>query len=282
MPVLDAFWRACGSCLHWRVLLWSLLPLLLAGALVAALGWAYWEAAVAGVRSTLEDWALIASLLRWLDAMGLQSLRSLLAPLLVVAMAVPVVLLSTLLLVAALVTPAVVQLVSKRRFDGLYAANGASGWQALLWSLTCTAAALLALLLSVPLWFVPPLALLVPPLIWGWLTYRILAFDVLAAHASANERRTLLHQRRWPLLSMGISCGYLASLPSLLWAAGPTALIAAPLLAPLAVWLYTVVFVFAACWFAHYLLAELSVYRAGAGAGTGTATSSPVMESKLS
>ena len=42
-----------------------------------------------------------------------------------------------------------------------------------------------------PLWFVPPLVLIVPPLIWGWLTYRVMGFDVLAEHASREERRQL-------------------------------------------------------------------------------------------
>ena len=39
------------------------------------------------------------------------------------------------------------------------------------------------------------------------------------------------------------------------------ALILAPVLAVVSVWLYTLVFVFAACWFTHYLLAELQRLR---------------------
>jgi hypothetical protein len=72
------------------------------------------------------------------------------------------------------------------------------------WSAACTAAALLALVLSIPLWFVPPLVLVLPPLIWGWLTCRVLAFDVLAQHATPAERRQVLRQQRWPLLAMGV------------------------------------------------------------------------------
>jgi hypothetical protein len=56
----------------------------------------------------------------------------------VVALSVPVVLLLTLLLVAALATPAVVRLVADRRYPGLQALQGASWWQGLLWSLLCT------------------------------------------------------------------------------------------------------------------------------------------------
>ena len=68
-------------------------------------------------------------------------------------------------------------------------------------------------MLSVPLWLVPPLVLVLPPLIWGWLTCRVMAFDVLAEHASADERRTILRGQRWPLLAMGVVCGYLGAAP---------------------------------------------------------------------
>ena len=129
------------------------------------------------------------------------------------------------------------------------------------WSLACAAAALAALVLSIPLWLVPPLVMVVPPLIWGWLTYRVFAFDVLATHASAAERRHLLRHRRWPLLAMGVVTGVLGAAPSALWALSAAALIFAPLLVVASVWLYTLVFAFAACWFAHYLLTELDIER---------------------
>jgi len=154
-----------------------------------------------------------------------------------------------------------VRMVAARRFPGLQRLDGGSWWRGLLWSLVCTAAAMAALVLSIPLWFVPPLVVVLPPLIWGWLTCRIFAYDVLAAHASADERRYLLRTRRWPLLGIGVACGYLGALPSLLWAASAATLIFAPLLVVVSVWLYTLVFAFASCWFAHYGLAELQRLR---------------------
>ena len=264
--LFDSFWRAAVYSLHWRVLMWSLLPLALAGAAVGLLGWAYWESAVAAVRSLLEQTQLVTAMLNWLDDIGANRLRAVMAPMIVVALSVPLVVLATLLLVAVMVTPAVVQTVAARRFPGLQPLQGCSWWQALAWSLACTAAALAALVLSVPLWFVPPLVLVLPPLIWGWLTGRVFAYEALASHASPDERRHLLRRRRWPLLWMGVVCGYLGALPSLVWAVGAAALIFAPVLALLSVWLYTVVFVFAACWFTHYMLAELQALRSAAAA----------------
>ena len=124
-------------------------------------------------------------------------------------------------------------------------------------SLGCTALALGALVLSIPFWFVPPLVLVLPPLIWGWLTYRVLSYDVLATHASREERVLLLDDERWPLLGMGIACGALSAAPSLLWAVSALAVVLAPFLILVAIWLYTLVFAFSSLWFAHYLLAAL-------------------------
>lgn len=259
--LLDAFWRAAAYCLHPRVILLSLAPLLLAGGLTLALGYFFWEPAVAGVRATLEGWALIDALLKWLDTMGASGLRALIAPLVIVALALPAIVVLSLLTVALLMAPALVTLVTRRRFADLEAKRGATLWQSVLWSLGCTLVALAALVLSIPLWFVPPLILVLPPLIWGWLTCRVMAFDVLAEHASADERRTILREQRWPLLAIGVVCGYLGAAPTLLWAIGAAALIFAPLLVLVSVWLYTLVFAFAALWFAHYALAALHQLR---------------------
>ena len=260
-PLFDAFWRAVAYCMHPRVMLWSVAPLLLAGGAVFALGWLYWEGAIASLRATMEQWALVASFMAWLDSVGGAKLHALMAPMILVALAVPLVVVLALVLVATLMTPAIVALVVQRRFPDLERRHGASWWQSLLWSLVCTVVALIALVLSIPLWFVPPLVLILPPLIWGWLTCRVFTFDVLAAHASAAERRQIVHEQRWRLLAIGIVCGYLGAAPSVVWALSAAALVFAPLLIVISVWLYTLVFVFAGCWFAHFALAELQRLR---------------------
>jgi len=260
--LLDAFWRASAYCLHPRVIVWSLAPLLIAGGLTWLLGWLYWEAAVDAVRGTLDDWALLASFFKWLDAMGATGFRTVLAPLIIVALSVPAVVLLSLLLVALTMTPAIVSLVAVRRFPQLERKRGASMLQSVSWSIGCTLGALVVLIASIPLWFIPPLVLVVPPLIWGWLTWRVMAFDVLADHASRDERRALMREHRWPMLAIGIVTGYLGAAPSLVWAIGAMALVFAPLLIVASVWLYTLVFAFSSLWFAHYALAALRRLRA--------------------
>jgi hypothetical protein len=188
---------------------------------------------------------------------GLAAIGTGLAPFVVVLLAVPLIVVLSLLLVTWLMTPALVRLVHERRFADLQRKHGAGWWGSALWSLGYMLVALLLLVLSLPLWLIPPLVLVLPPLIWGWLTCRVMAFDVLADHASAEERRRLMREHRWPLLAIGIATGYLGAAPALLWAASALTLVFAPLLVVLSVWLYTLVFAFAALWFAHFALAAL-------------------------
>lgn len=259
--LLDSFWRAAAYLMMPRVVGLSLLPLLIAGGLSLGLGYFYWESSVAGVRGVLESWSLVESVLIWIDGFAGPSFRTVLAPLIVVALAIPVIVVLSLLLVATLMTPAIVSLVAERRFGKLEKRHGGAMWQGLLLSLGCTAVALVAMFVTMPLWLIPPLVLIIPPLIWGWLTTKVMAFDVLADHASKDERRAVLKEHRWQLLLIGIVTGYLGAAPTLLWAVSAATLIFAPLLIAVSVWLYTLVFAFSALWFAHYGLAALQRHR---------------------
>ena len=262
LQVLDATWRAAAYCWHPKALLWSLLPLLLAAGAVFGAGWLGWESAVDGVRGLLERGDLLPALFEWLEAIGAPDLRPVLAPLIVVAFEVPAVVLLTLLLLVWIAAPALARLVARRRFPELECSEHAAGPLAALgWSVLCTLMAVVALLLSMPLWLVPPLVLVLPPLIWGWLTYRVLSYDVLAEHASREERRELIRRHRMPLLAMGVLAGLLGAAPGLVWVSGGMFAALAPVLVPAAIWIYTLVFAFAALWFSHFALAALAALR---------------------
>ncbi|HWP17843.1 MAG TPA: EI24 domain-containing protein [Burkholderiaceae bacterium] len=261
-PLLDAFWRAVAYCLHPRVVLLSLLPLAAIAGLTFALGWFFWEPAVDAVRLQLDRWALLDAALAWLESIGAQGLRGVLAPLVVVALAVPLIVIVSLLAVGFIMTPWLVALVAARRFPDLERRQGEAWWRSVWWSLASTVVALVLLVVSVPFWLIPPLVLVLPPLIWGWLAYRVLSFDALAEHASRQERQELVREHRWQLWVMGVLSGYAGAAPSLVWAFGAVSFIFAPLLIVASVWIYTVVFAFSSLWFVHYCLAALQRLRA--------------------
>ena len=265
---LDSLWRAAGYCLRPRVIALSLLPLVLMVALALGLGYFYWDGAVAAVRGWLESSDLARPFWGLLESIGVPGLKGVLAPLLLIFATTPLIVVGTLLLVAVFMTPALTNLVARRRFPGLERKHGASLLAGLGWSLASTGLALLALLVSLPLWLVPPLILLLPPLIWGWLTYRVMAFDVLAGFASRDERREIFREHRLWLFGIGVIGGFLGAAPSIVWASGALFVAAFVLLAPVAIWIYTLVFAFASLWFAHYCLAALAQLRAVSPPGT--------------
>lgn len=259
--IFDALWRAALHCLHPRVMALSALPLLLIGAMAAVLGYFYWDSTVASVQATLESVGWLATVWQWLQNWGASDVPPLLAPLLLVAVVIPLCVIAALLLVGLISTPLLVHWVGTWRFAALERKKGASFWRSLLWMLGSTLLAVVALVVSMPLWLIPPLVLVLPPLIWGWLTYRVMAFDALAEHADAQERHEILTRYRGSFLLMGIVCGYLGAAPGLVWASGIVFAAAFVVLIPLAVWIYTVVFAFSSLWFTHFSLAALQQLR---------------------
>ena len=248
-------------CIHPRVIALSVLPLIVMVVISLGLGYFYWDAALAAVRSGLESYELLNTMVRWLEGLGLGNLRVVLAPVLLLSLAIPVIVIVALLFVALLMTPAMVALVAERRFPKMERKKGGSLVASLFWSLTSTALAAVALIISIPLWLIPPLILILPPLIWGWLTYRVMSYDALVDHASAGERREIFRRHRASLLSIGVISGYLGAAPSLIWASGAMFVVMAPILVPVAIWIYTLVFAFSSLWFAHYCLAALDQLR---------------------
>ncbi|MFZ2294908.1 MAG: EI24 domain-containing protein [Polaromonas sp.] len=259
--LLDSFWRAVMYCLHPRVIALSVLPVMIMGALSLGLGYFFWEDALMAVRSNLESYALVNTMVGWLEGLGLSSLRLVLAPALLLFLAIPVIVITTLLFVAMFMTPTMVALVADRRFVQLERKKGGSLLASVFWSLGSTALAAVLLVVTIPLWLIPPLILVLPPLIWGWLTYRVMSYDALAEHASSEERRQIFRENRLPLLGIGVLSGYLGAAPSLLWASGAMFVAMAPILVPVAIWIYTLVFAFSSLWFAHYCLAALEQLR---------------------
>lgn len=264
-PLIDSFWRAAAYCLIPRVITLSLLPLVLITLVSVGGGYLFWADAVAWMQAVLEGASWLEPLWSWLHLFGADNLPVALAPLLVLMLATPLIVIGCVLAVAMLMAPAMVTLVAQRRFALLQRKRGGSLVASVLWSLGATAAALIALVLSMPLWLIPPLVLVLPPLIWGWLTYRVMAFDALAEHASKAERQEIFQRHQLSLLTIGVLTGFLGAAPSIVWASGLVFAAAFFVLVPLAIWIYTLVFAFASLWFTHFCLAALQQLRAQRG-----------------
>jgi hypothetical protein len=262
---LDSFWRALAYCLMPRVMLLSLLPLAMLLVLSVSWGYFYWAPTQDWVRDMLASWQVLQGMMDWLQENGAGELQAVMVPLVVIFAITPVLVVVSLLAVSLMMSPALVDLVVQRRFAHLALKRGGTTLTSLAWTVGSTLVALVAMLISLPLWAVPPLMFVVPPLIWGWLSYRVMVFDALVNHASREERLAIGRQHRLPLLLIGVLTGYMGALPSLVWASGAVFAAAFLVLIPMAIWIYALVFAFTSLWFAHYSLAALEALRAESG-----------------
>ncbi len=266
MPLfLDSFWRALAYCLMPRVMLLSLLPLAMLLVLSLSWGYFYWSPTQEWVRDMLASWQVLQGMMDWLQDNGAGELQSVVVPLVVIFAITPILVVVSLLAVSLMMTPALVDLVVQRRFAHLALKHGGTTVTSLVWTIGSTLAALVAMVITLPLWAVPPLMFIVPPLIWGWLSYRVMVYDALVVHASREERIEIGRQHRVGLLMVGVLTGYLGALPSLVWASGAVFAAAFLVLIPLAIWIYALVFAFTSLWFTHYSLAALEALRAESG-----------------
>ena len=254
--IADSLWRAAAYCLHPVVILLSFMPVIIMGAAAWFLARFYWEDALDAVMA----WEIIKQINSLLAGIGLGKLHTLVGQLVVVMLATPVIVVGSLLLVTAMMAPWMVKLVAKRRFPALEKLRGGTIIGSVFHALWVTLVAAVVMVFSMPLWLIPPLILILPPVIWGWLTYRVMSYDVLADHATRQERREIVRAHRWTLLGMGVLSGYVSMLPSMVWGIG-AALIYAPFVIVAAIWIYTLVFAFTGLWFGHYLLSALADLR---------------------
>ena len=266
-PLFHSFFRALMTQMHPRMLLMTVLPFVAA---VALWGLALWLG-LQPLIDQLHAWFSDYGLFRWsgemLDSLGLSGLRTLLVPLIAMWLLLPLMIVTALFLVGVLAMPAIGRHVGQHHYPQLERRHGGSFGGSVWVSLSSFVAFLFAWLITLPLNLVPLFALIVQPLLWGWLTCRVMAYDALSDFADADELMKIRIGQRFPLLVIGVVTGSLGAVPGLLWLGGVMSVIFFPVLAAVAIWLYLLVFVFSGLWFQHYCLDALARLRSTPIAG---------------
>ena len=261
-PVLVAFGRAVLSQLHFRMLLLTVMPFVVSVAIWGVLLWLGLQPMIDWLHAWFQasdGFGVAADVLGWF---GLGNLSIVLVPLIAMWVLLPLMILTALIFVGVLAMPMIVRHVAGRHYPDVEKRRGGS-LAGSLWVATYSFIVFIVLwLLTLPLSFFPPLTFVIQPALWGWLTYRVMAYDALAEHADAQEIRELMRIHRWPLLSIGAVAGAMGAAPTLLWLGGALSVVFFPLLAAGAIWLYVLVFVFTGLWFQHYCLEALAAHRA--------------------
>jgi len=279
-PLFTSFGRALYSQFHFRMMLLTFLPFIILVAIwyvVLSFSFNPMIDLIQGYFVAYDWFKVTSSTLGWL---GLGSLKTVIVPLIAMWLLLPLLILSALLMTGMLTMPAIVKHVASRHHFHLEARKGGGLWRSLWIAVSSYFVFALLWIVSLPLAIIPPLGFVIQPILWGWLTYRVITFDALAEHADAEELKMITKSHRRPLLLIGMITGAMGTVPMLMWLGGiltaTLSVVLLPVLAGLAIWLYLMVFVFTGLWFEHYCLAALAKHRTSGTAG-GFATADPPM-----
>ncbi|MYM35388.1 hypothetical protein GTP38_13715 [Duganella sp. FT94W] len=260
--VIRAWSRAFLSQWHGKLLLMSIAPFLLALGVWAVALYFYLQPLVDYLHALFTDHKLFATSTSWLRSLGLGTLTAVVPPLIAMLALLPLMILTALIFIGVVAMPVICRHVGRRHFAQLEQRKGGS-------ILGSVGVALGGMLIFIGLWIVtlplyafPPLAVLVQALLWGWLTCRVMVYDVLADYASSEERHRMLKQHRLRLLAIGVVSGAAGALPGALWLGGVMAVVFFPFLAAASIWLYVLIFIFTGLWFAYYCMEALAQMRA--------------------
>ena len=260
--LVRAFGLALVGSMHPRMLWLSFRPFLIISVFWGCLIWLTWTPALAILGSFLTNSIFTNWIQDGLIWAGFDHARAWIAPFFFVMLAIPLIAISLLVLIAFSTVPTIVNnLCRHSQYSSLQCKQGGSLIGSLAYTFWSAFICLALVMLTLPVWWIPPLFAILPPLLWGWLTMRLMAYDVLARHASSQERDTLIQQYRWSLLVMGIACGVLGAVPTFFWASSALALVLFPIVSFMALWIYSLIFVFAGLWFSHFLLDALQTLR---------------------
>jgi len=260
--VFKSFGMALVGTMHPRMLWLSFRPFLIVSVLWGCLIWLAWTPALEVLSSFLTTSIFTSWIQDGLVWAGFENARAWIAPLFFVMLIIPLITISLLVFIAFSTVPSIVNIACRQsQYQDLECKRGGGFFGSLIYSLWSALICLALVMLTLPVWWVPPLVAVLPPLLWGWLTMRLMSYDVLAKHASSEERDLLLQRCRWPLLCMGIASGMLGAVPTFFWATSALALVLFPIVSFIALWIYSLIFVFAALWFSYFLLDALKQLR---------------------
>jgi len=260
--VFKSFGLALVGVMHPKMLWLSLRPFLIVSVFWGTLIWLTWTPALEMLSTFLTASMFTSWIADGLIWAGFESARAWIAPLFFVMLLIPLISITLLVFIALTTVPTVVKVVARQyAYKDIAKKKGGSLFGSFVYTLWSALICLALVMLTLPVWWIPPLVAVLPPLLWGWLTMRLMSYDVLTLHATAEERDILLQQYRWPLLAMGIFSGMLGAVPTFFWATSVLALVLFPIVSFVALWIYSLIFVFAALWFTHYLLEALKELR---------------------
>lgn len=211
--VARAFKRALVSQCHPSMLFAVLLPFLIALVGAILMMWFFWTPLTDWLRTELARWGAVQRVDDWLAAVGMFSLKVYLTPVIAAAILLPASGVLGLAIAAVFVMPLVLRHLERGEYAGL-ARQGRHPLAVSVWNAAWVSLVfVVGWLLTLPLWLVPPMAIVLHVGWWAFAFSRMLRVDAIVDHASPAERRLLLARHNLPFWGIGLICALINLLP---------------------------------------------------------------------
>lgn len=211
--VSQAFWRAARSQLHPSMIFALFLPVIVTIILFSILLWFGFTPLNEWLIAQFDQSALSTYADPWVGVAGLLWLKSWLIPFIALFMLLPLAGIAGLAVTAVWIMPWVLSHLSARNYPDVQAlgrhATFLSVWNAIWVSVVF----LVGWLITLPLWFIPPLGLILSVFWWTFAFTKMMRIDALVDHASPTERKTILHQRSKGFWIIGLICALVNLFP---------------------------------------------------------------------
>ena len=193
-----------------RILWLMVWPVLVSLIFWGAAAWVFWTTAAGWIAKELSQ--LVQPLVSYVP-FDLSSIAVVSANLMLFVLSVPLVYLSALIIIAIFGMDVMVDHVAGRHYPNLVRKRGGTTVGSLWNAIVALSGLVLLFLVTLPLLLVWPLWAVAQAAIMGWVNQKLLRYDALAAHASAEEMRTIFTTRRASLYKLGLILGLVVYVP---------------------------------------------------------------------
>jgi len=208
-PILDALSKALNDLREPRVLALGLVPPLAAIVVWIALGWAFADDWARGV----ADWIATTPWLAWVTDWGLSWIFIWASGFAAIALLLPILLITAVLVTDLVAMPVLVPLVGERHYPGVRPLKGGTIAGSVANAAVAVTIFVVLWVVTLPLWFTGIGALVLPPLISAYFNQRMFRYDALAEHATPAEYEAILRDSGGRLFGLGLVLAVLLAVP---------------------------------------------------------------------
>jgi CysZ protein len=207
--IFDALRLALRDMLQPRVISLIVWAVLLSVGLWTILLFLFWHPLLGGLQDWFASLIAAANYFNW----NLSWLGNALSIFLLFALLILFINVTAVLITSVFAMPILLRHIGARDYADIEIRRGGTLWGSVKNALIAVAVFTPLWLITLPLWLIPPLAIVVPLILSAYLNQRLFRYDALADHASAEEYKAMVKNHRGSLWLLGLLVALVQFIP---------------------------------------------------------------------